>query len=193
MSDMTDFLKGYDDAPADQGTPLTPLPKGAYYFKVEKEIKRDTSKNGIPFVTYMFRVLEGPFVKRTMLGEFYLGASRLKDGRERSDEEFAKSQQWALGRWKGFLQALKVATKGKPTVSPADDQYIYQALNVDGAIGGEFIGFVKIEKQQNGDERNAFEAFRPLDHPKEGLAALRAKAAKVNATSTQAASQAASL
>jgi hypothetical protein len=187
MSSEQDFLAGYDDVEPDAGSSFSVLDKGDYYFEVEKIVRQGLSKNGIPTVAYMLRVLEGKLAKRTLITEFYLGAGRLKsapngEGQvERTEEEYGEALRKNQGRWKGFMKELGVPSKVNASVPANDPDFIFQVMNVNGAVGAQFIGEVSIDK----DGRNRLGAIRSVNHATKGLAALRAKAA--NATSTPAA------
>lgn len=177
-----DFLDELDNVEESHGFVPTPLPRGQYPGQVEKEVSRGISKNGVPNITYLVRVTEGPFGPnssgeggRTFLHQIYLGASDVTTDKEgntinRSDEEVQKKRKSALGLIKGIWKSLGCDYNNPTNLDEDDEGYIYERLGVDNLIGRSAMYTLNVK-----NDRNEVQAIHNMEDTKNGIGNWRDK------------------
>lgn len=186
--DVDSLLNDLDDVEPSQGLVSEELKPGRYHMKVDRILAKDTNKAGdLARARVMYRALkDGVPYGAPVFDDWYLGASRSKaeadfaegtgvkdkDGNvkyQSAAEMYAGKQRNALGRVKGFMNALGVGRGG--TGVGLDG--VFLAFNVDEWVGKEFVGTVRLSKDWNGNPRTQVSAYYAVDDPKHGLASLK--------------------
>jgi hypothetical protein len=153
-------------------------------------IRKGFTKNGVPEAALRVEVTEGPFQGQGFIDSWYLAAGRtqavtddkgalVKDNegniqREAvSDKDFADRMRKSQGRIKTIRASVfKLPASVTPSVPSTDDDFLFQFYDIDGLVGREHMGEVKVDKESG---RNSFLNRFPMDHKEFGLAAWRAK------------------